>query len=125
VLLDYLASASPGLKNRQAISWRDIWPTLPFMAIGMVTALVVFRTVDARLLTHALAVFLVAFAVYQLFVKAPHRSDSRLWAAPAGGFGGLVGTLFGTGGPFYVAYLQLRGLDKTAFRATFATLFLI
>mgnify|MGYP005857988695 CR=1 FL=1 len=125
VLLDYVASASQGLKNRQAISWRDIWPTLPFMIIGVVAALAVFHTVDARILTRVLAVFLVAFALYQLLVKAPPRHESRLWAVPAGGFGGLVGTLFGTGGPFYVAYLQLRGLEKTAFRATFATLFLI
>jgi len=37
----------------------------------------------------------------------------------------LVGTLFGTGGPFYVAYLQGRQLDKEAFRATFSTIFLL
>jgi len=36
-----------------------------------------------------------------------------------------VGTLFGTGGPFYAIYFNLRGLDKNAFRATFATNFLI
>jgi hypothetical protein len=36
-----------------------------------------------------------------------------------------VGTLFGTGGPFYAIYFNLRGLDKSAFRATFATNFLI
>jgi hypothetical protein len=125
VLLDYLASASQGLKNRQAISWRDIWPALPFMVIGVAIALYAFHAVNARVLTQALALFIMSFALYQLLAKAPHKSKSRLWAAPAGGFGGLVGTLFGTGGPFYVAYLQLRGLDKTAFRATFATLFLI
>jgi hypothetical protein len=32
--------------------------------------------------------------------------------------GGLVGTPFGTGGPFYAIYFNLRGLDKSAFRAT-------
>ena len=37
----------------------------------------------------------------------------------------LVGTLFGTGGPFYVIYLNLRGLDRSVFRATFAMNFLI
>lgn len=39
--------------------------------------------------------------------------------------GGLIGTLFGTGGPFYVIYLNLRQLDKSSFRATFASIFLI
>ena len=28
-------------------------------------------------------------------------------------------------GPFYVIYMQLRGLDKSAFRATIATIFLL
>jgi uncharacterized membrane protein YfcA len=50
---------------------------------------------------------------------------SQAWAIPAGSFGGLIGTLFGTGGPFYVLFLKHRGLAKTQFRATFATIFLL
>ena len=41
---------------------------------------------------------------------------SRVISVPSGFFGGFVGTLFGTGGPFYVIYLNLRHLDKSAFR---------
>lgn len=33
--------------------------------------------------------------------------------------------MFGTGGPFYVFYFHLQQLDKTIFRATCATVFLI
>jgi uncharacterized membrane protein YfcA len=33
--------------------------------------------------------------------------------------------VFGAGGPFYIIYLGLRGLDKSALRATFAANFLI
>ncbi len=36
-----------------------------------------------------------------------------------------MGTLFGTGGPFYVIYLQYRGLEKSVFRATMASVFLL
>jgi len=43
----------------------------------------------------------------------------------AGCLGGLLGTLFGTGGPFYAINLNLRGLARSAFRATFALNFLI
>jgi uncharacterized membrane protein YfcA len=125
VLLDYVGSAMQGLKNRRAIVWRHIWPTLPFMVIGVATALYTFHAVDALVLTKALAVFIIMFALYQLLAREPRKSELALWAVPAGGFGGFAGTLFGTGGPFYVAYLQLRGLDKSAFRATFATLYLI
>lgn len=45
-------------------------------------------------------------------------------AAPCGFAGGLLGALFGTGGPLYVIYLGLRELGKGAFRATFALNFL-
>jgi uncharacterized membrane protein YfcA len=39
--------------------------------------------------------------------------------------GGLIGTLYGTGGPFYVLYLKFRKIEKNQFRATFATIFLL
>ncbi|NWG86716.1 MAG: sulfite exporter TauE/SafE family protein [Hydrogenophilaceae bacterium] len=125
VLLDYLASTSQGLKNRSAIVWREILPLLPFTLIGVLTALYLFKTLDAALLTKVMGGLIIVYAIYSLLAPQPHEGHSRLWAIPAGGLGGLVGTLFGTGGPFYVVYLHLRGLDKTAFRATFATMFML
>lgn len=125
VFLDYVASASHGLKDRAQIQWRQIWPLLPFSAIGVVCGLYLFKTVDPVMLSHALGVFVLVYALYSLLVKDGDASASTLWAVPAGSLGGLVGTLFGTGGPFYVVYLKHRGLPKTQFRATFATIFLM
>ena len=51
-------------------------------------------------------------------------SFSRLWAMPWGAIGGLINALFGTGGPFYVIYLKLRGLGKDELRASIATILL-
>ena len=62
--------------------------------------------------------------MYQVLPLPPLRG-SRLFATGCGLLGGLVGTLFGSGGPFYVIYLSLRNLEKTTFRATFASNFLI
>jgi uncharacterized membrane protein YfcA len=73
----------------------------------------------------SLGVFILLFALYSLISPKPHKQGSKLWIVPAGVFGGLVGTLFGTGGPFYVIYLQLRHLDKATFRATVASIFMI
>lgn len=124
-LLDYIASSSHGIKHRQAISWGDILPLLPFTISGVLTALYLFKTLDAELLRTALGGFIVLYAFYTLLSRGAGFQGSRLWALPAGSFGGLIGTLFGTGGPFYVIYLRLRHLDKTPFRATVATIFLI
>jgi uncharacterized membrane protein YfcA len=125
VFLDYLASASHGLKDRAHIQWRQIWPLLPFSAVGVLSGLYLFKTIDPLILAHALGVFVILYALYSLLAKAGDNSASPLWAVPAGSLGGLIGTLFGTGGPFYVVYLKHRGLPKTQFRATFATLFLM
>ncbi|MCW8890137.1 MAG: sulfite exporter TauE/SafE family protein [Sedimenticola sp.] len=125
VALDYCASASQGIKDKQVIQWREIWPLLPFAIIGMIAAIFLLQSIDAQLLLKAVAVFIIAYAFYSLMGKNPTKVHSRWWAIPAGTLGGLIGTAFGTGGPFYVVYLQMRKLEKTPFRATFATLFLL
>ncbi|MGB5396702.1 MAG: sulfite exporter TauE/SafE family protein [Gammaproteobacteria bacterium] len=124
VFLDYLGSATQGVGNKEHIAWHDIWPLLPFSLIGVVISLYLMESIDQHILTLCLGAFVILFAVYQLLPLKFGRASS-LVACPAGFFGGFVGTLFGTGGPFYVIYLNLRQLDKVTFRATFAALFLI
>jgi len=125
VLLDYLASASHGLKGRERIQWRELLPLLPFSVTGIFVALYLFQSIDPGLLTKILGAFVILFALHSLLSGETEGQVSRYWVAPSGGLGGLVGTLFGTGGPFYVIYLRKRGLGKAEFRATFATIFLL
>jgi hypothetical protein len=64
-------------------------------------------------------------ALYGLYALAGPRSLRRApaWlAAPIGLVGGVFSVLFGTGGPFYMVYLSSRIHDKTALRATSATI---
>lgn len=124
VFLDYLGSASQGINNRQHIRWNEILPLLPFTLIGVAVSLYIMESVKPQMLTLALGGFVIAFAVYQLLPMKLGKASRRI-SAPSGFFGGLIGTLFGTGGPFYVIYLNLRHLDKNSFRATFAAIFLI
>ena len=125
VLLDFIAAASHGLRHRQAVRWSLIFPLLPFTLLGVGSALLLLKSVDMSLLRQALGLFIMAYAAYSLFAPSPDGRHSRFWAIPAGSMGGLIGTLFGTGGPFYVIYLQLQRVDKTTFRATIASIFLI
>lgn len=122
--LDWLAAVSQGFPQRRLIRWRDILPLAPFSVAGILSGLYLHRTLPAESLAVALGIFILAYAVYALLPLPPLRG-SRGWAAPAGFCGGLVGVLFGTGGPFYVIYLTLRGLDKTEFRTTIATIFVV
>ena len=126
VFLDYVASASHGLKDRLHVQWKELRPLLPFSVIGVVAGIYLFKTIDAVLLANGLGLFVIFYALYTLFNnKESGGATSSLWAAPIGLLGGLIGTMFGTGGPFYVVYLKHRGLSKTEFRATFATIFLL
>jgi uncharacterized membrane protein YfcA len=125
VLLDYVASASQGIANRQDIRWREILPVLPFSAAGVLIALFVLSRAETHWLLQALGIFVIAFALYTLSGFTPRQGSARGWGVLAGTSGGLIGTLFGTGGPFYVMYFKARGLDKNSFRATFAAVFLI
>jgi len=122
VILDFLGSAAQGIRNRDAIQWADILPLLPFTLLGVVSALYLFNSIDVALLTKAMAIFILFFAIYQL-LSLPQIRGGKIWAVPVGFLGGLVGTLFGTGGPFYMIYLSIRNLDKSQTRASFATYF--
>ncbi len=124
VMLDYLASAGQGFSLRQSIQWSEVGRLIIPALIGVSVGLLIFHKVDAELLTRFLGAFVFLYALYSLWGPDMPRV-SGWWAVPAAISGGAVGTLFGTGGPFYVTYLKARQLDKTAFRATFACIFLL
>lgn len=124
VFLDYVGSASQGLRNRELIVWREQLPLVPFAVIGIGVGLALLTVMTSTTLAHALGGFVIAYGIYQL-LPLPELRGPRFCAVPCGFLGGFVGTLFGTGGPFYVIYLRLRELEKSAFRATFALNFLI
>ena len=124
VMLDYLASAGHGVSLRQSIQWREIARLIIPALFGVSAGLLIFHQVDAELLTRFLGGFVFLYALYALWGPEMPRASSW-WALPAAVSGGAVGTLFGTGGPFYVTYLKARQLDKTGFRATFACIFIL
>jgi uncharacterized protein len=122
-LLDYAASVTQGMQGRRLIRWRDLWPLAPFSAAGVWAGLQLLAGVRQSVLASFLGIFIFGYGVYTL-LPLPIRRGSRGWAAPAGFLGGLVGAIFGTGGPFYVVYLRLRQLDKSEFRASAAAIFM-
>ena len=124
VLLDYIGSASQGVRNVTRIAWREQLVLVPFMLVGVAGGLYLLTALPRQLLARSLGAFVIVYALYQLLPLPPLRG-SRAFATVCGFFGGLVGTVFGTGGPFYVVYFGLRALDRTTFRATFAANFLI
>jgi hypothetical protein len=60
-----------------------------------------------------------------LFNVHGEQQISRWWSLPTGLSGGLIGAMFGTGGPPYVVYLSHRLHDKTQLRGTLSGLFML
>lgn len=124
VVLDLIGSAAQALNNRKHTNWRVLYPLLPVTVVGILSALYFFQFADTGTLSFWLGVFVIIFAIYQL-LPTPKFEGGVASAAPLGFCGGLLGTLFGTGGPFYVIYLTVRGLDKKEFRASYSVYFMI
>ena len=123
--VDLVASVIHSLHTRQHIAWKTITRALPYTFIGVVLALVIFKTVNTLILVKALGIFIIIFALYSLIAPQIKENKSPVWPVFGGFFGGFIGTLFGTNGPFYVIYFQLCALDKSTFRATCAAVFLL
>jgi uncharacterized protein len=113
--------------------WRDVdqdelkrllVPTL----LGVAAGILLFAHLDNRVLLRLLGGFLIAYSLYALAVQyfgLPAFACSPRWAAPVGFAGAFVDTLFGGGGgTLVVIYLHMRGVSRSAFRATVAALWL-
>lgn len=122
-LLSYSGTLMQSFHLRKQVVWRDMLPLIPFSLLGIVIAIRLLVSVDANILVMSLGVFVLLYSIYSLLPLSIH-AGSRRWAILAGSCGGMVGALFGTGGPFYVLYLKMRQLDKNQFRATIAMIFL-
>ena len=124
-ILDISASLLHITHTRKHISWKVIFRAVPFAVLGVTFGLFIIKSLNTLILVKALGVFIITFAIYSLVSPTLKKNNSLVWPVFAGFFGSLIGTLFGTGGPFYVFYFQLQQLDKSVFRATCAAVFLI
>lgn len=116
--LDLGSAAALGVHTKKQASLRELLVLAPFTIIGLAVGvtLLVRLPRDATLL--ALGVFVCGYALYITLHRGPRRPLGRVWAAPAGLCSGVLGAMFGTGGPPYVVYIAGRIPDPTAQRAT-------
>ena len=65
------------------------------------------------------------FGLWSLAGRGPRQPIHAAWVWPAGLVSGVASGLFGVGGPPTAVYLSARLADKTALRATLATMLFI
>lgn len=124
-LLDLLASTTHSVGQWRNVQWAEILSLFPFSLVGILVAVLMVKTVDSGALSTLLALFIMGYALFSFLDSNAVGKVSRIWAAPWGGLGGIVSSMFGTGGPFYVIYLRLRALGKNELRSTIAMILLL
>ena len=123
VLLDFTAALTSGLKQRAEVDRTEVKSVLPGMLVGILGGVLLLRNLPGESLLVALGVFIIGFGTFSLLRRNPVRALPRFFAFPTGMLGGLLGALFGTGGPVYVVYFSSRLHDPAKLRATMSVVF--
>ncbi len=125
LLLDFTASFVMGGLDFKRVQWSEIGLLTPFSILGVIVGTLLLVNMPAMPMLLGLAAFVFIFGIRSLLDIKGDKLVSRWWAGPAGSLGGVVGGLFGTGGPPYVIYLNHRIHDKSLLRATFSAMFFV
>lgn len=125
LLLDFTASIVLGGLNLKQVRWDEVKPLIPFGMLGVALGTTLLVNLPKTPLLIGLGLFVLVFAVRSLLNLHGDKPITRWWALPASLTGGMVGALFGTGGPPYVIYLAHRLKDKGLLRATLSGVFFL
>ena len=123
--LDFVASIVLSRHTRMQVRWDEIKILMPTSLIGMLIGVVLLVKLPHQPLLVGLGLFVIFFGLRYLFNVHSETTISRWWSLPTGLSGGLIGAMFGTGGPPYVIYLSHRLHDKSQLRGTLSGLFLL
>jgi len=123
--LDFVASLVLSRHTHLQVRWDEIRVLLPTSVVGMLIGAVLLVNLPREPLLVGLALFVIFFGLRYLFNVHGEQPISRWWSLPTGLSGGLIGAMFGTGGPPYVVYLSHRLHDKTQLRGTLSGLFML
>jgi hypothetical protein len=124
-LLDLGSALALGFHTRQQADTRELLTLVPFTILGLTLGVTFLVSLPRDATLRALGLFVCAYAIHLLLRRGPARRLTRWWAAPAGVAGGVVGALFGMGGPPYVAYIAGRVSDPAAQRATISQMVIL
>lgn len=125
MVLDFVASIVLSSHTRLQVRWDEIRILLPTSIVGIIIGAFMLVSLPREPLLVSLGLFVIFFGLRYVFNVHSEKPISRWWSIPTGLSGGLIGALFGTGGPPYVVYLSHRLHDKTQLRGTLSGLFLL
>jgi uncharacterized protein len=124
-LLDLSSGLALGFHTRRQADTRELLTLIPFTLVGLTLGVTLLVRLPRNATVLALGLFVCVYALHVILGRRTPRRLSRAWAAPAGALGGIVGALFGMGGPPYVMYITGRIPDPTVQRATISQMVIL
>ena len=124
-LLDLSSGLALGFHTRKHAEMRELATLIPFTLVGLALGVTLLVRLPRDATVLALGLFVCVYALHVTFGRRAARPLSRRWAAPAGILGGIIGALFGMGGPPYVVYITGRIPDPAVQRATIAQMVIL
>ncbi|MGH7393455.1 MAG: sulfite exporter TauE/SafE family protein [Candidatus Rokuibacteriota bacterium] len=124
-VLDLGSGLALGLHTRRQADTRELLTLVPFTLVGLTLGVTLLVRLPRNATLLALGLFVCVYALHVMLRRETARRLTRWWAAPAGLVGGVVGALFGMGGPPYVAYIAGRIPDPAAQRATISQMVIL
>jgi uncharacterized protein len=119
-LFDLAASAWTGWRHWPLVPKKELLALWPFMLVGMLLGTTVLLHVPANVMLFALAIFIIAYGLYNLLVRLGGIHWTKWQARWLIGLGGVFSTAFGSGGPFYLMVYMGRIPNVSQLRATTA-----
>jgi uncharacterized membrane protein YfcA len=124
-LLDLSSGLALGFHTRRQADTRELLTLIPFTLVGLTLGVTLLVRLPRNATVLALGLFVCVYALHVMLGRRTARRLSRRWAAPAGVLGGIVGALFGMGGPPYVVYITGRIPDPAVQRATISQIVIL
>ena len=124
-LLDLSSGLALGFHTRRQADTRELLTLIPFTLVGLTLGVTLLVRLPRNATVLALGLFVCVYALHVMLGRRTARRLSRRWAAPAGVLGGIVGALFGMGGPPYVVYITGRIPDPAVQRATISQMVIL
>jgi uncharacterized protein len=124
-VLDLSSGLALGFHTRRQADTRELLMLVPFTLVGLALGVTLLVRLPRAATLLALGLFVCGYALYVMLGRRTERRLSRRWAAPAGALGGIIGALFGMGGPPYVVYITGRIPDPAVQRATISQMVIV
>lgn len=118
VLQDFSSALRIASENPRHAVKAEVVRMVPLMVVGTIVGTGLLLILPRKASMIALGLFVLLYGAWSALQRGGPRVVNERWAYVAGFAGGVVGMLFGAGGPPYAIYLSHRGLSKEQFRST-------